>query len=249
MAGSPVEVRFLGSGDAFGSGGRLQTCLCVSGAGERFLVDCGTTALIGLKRDGIAPDGVSRILVTHLHGDHFGGIPFFVLDAQLVSRRELPLTIAGPPGVEQRVRSAMEVLFPGAWNAARRFALNFVELPARERVGLGPLDVTGYPVVHASGAPAYALRVEFGGKVIAYSGDTEWTPSLPEAADGADLFVCEAYFYEKSVKFHLDYRTLLAHRSELRCARLVATHMSDDLLARLDALDVETARDGLVVQI
>lgn len=51
--------------------------------------------------------------------------------------------------------------------------------------------------MHPSGDNAYSLRFEVGGKVIACSGDTEWTDALAEAARGADLLIAEAYFYDK----------------------------------------------------
>ena len=54
----PVELRFIGSGDAFGSGGRFQTCLHLSGAGEPVLIDCGASSLIALKRAGVDPGGI-----------------------------------------------------------------------------------------------------------------------------------------------------------------------------------------------
>jgi ribonuclease BN (tRNA processing enzyme) len=82
------------------------------------------------------------------------------------------------------------------------------------------------------------------GKVIAYSGDTEWTEALVEAARAADLFICEAYFFEKKVKYHLDYRTILDHRSQLECRRIILTHMNQDMLSRLKELDLESAEDG-----
>jgi ribonuclease BN (tRNA processing enzyme) len=116
-------------------------------------------------------------------------------------------------------------------------------------IQVGGVVVTPYQVVHASGAPAFALRVECGGKVIAYSGDTEWTDALRQAAHGADLFICEAYFYATRVKYHLDYQTLLKHRDGLACKRLMVTHMSEDLLGQLEKGDVEYAEDGKSVSI
>ena len=104
--------------------------------------------------------------------------------------------------------------------------------------------MTAFEVAHPSGAPALALRLAAGGRVLAYSGDTAWTETLLDVARDADLFVCEAYFYEKVVPHHLDYRTLLAHRDRLGCRRLVVTHMSDDMLARLPLSGVEWAEDG-----
>jgi ribonuclease BN (tRNA processing enzyme) len=239
-----VNVRFLGSGDAFGSGGRLQTCIHVDDGRVRFLLDCGASSLIAMRRWGVDPSVIETILLTHLHGDHFGGLPFFVLDAQLISRRTRPLVVAGPPGLESRIRDVMESLFPGSSRVQLKFPIQFVELTDGKATRIGSLAVTPYGVIHASGAPPYALRVEWGGKIVGYSGDTEWTDALIRAAEGADLFICEAYFFEKRIKYHLDYRTLMAHRAELGCRRLVLTHMSNDMLSRIEDLDAEYAEDG-----
>lgn len=111
------------------------------------------------------------------------------------------------------------------------------------------VSVTAYPVVHPSGAPPFALRLQAGGRTLVYSGDTEWTDVLTEAARGADLFVCEAYTFEKKIRFHLDWATLTVHRAALGCRRLIVTHMSDDMLARVPGLDVEAARDGLTLEV
>jgi len=196
----------------------------------------------------VAPNDVGAVLVTHLHGDHFGGVPFLVLDGQF-SRRTRPLTVAGPPGVAARVEAAMEVLFPGSTRVARRFEVRFVELAAREPTAVGAARVTAFPVVHPSGAVPYALRVEVGGRVVAYSGDTEWTDALVEAASGADLFACEAYTFERKVRYHLDWATLATNRPRLDCRRLIVTHMGPDMLAHLDAVDAECATDGLAVEL
>jgi ribonuclease BN (tRNA processing enzyme) len=243
-----VHVRFLGSGDAFGSGGRLQPAILIERNDFHALVDCGTTTLVALKRAAIDPASIDVILVSHLHGDHFGGIPFFVLDAQF-SRRTRPLLVAGPPGLDERLRLAMEVFFPGSSRVARKFETRVVEIPAETAITLGAMDVAAYEVSHESGAPSFAFRLEVAGRVVAYSGDTEWTDALLKAADGSDLFICEAYFYEKQVRYHLDYRTLLEHRGKIRTKRLVLTHMSADMLARLTELEVDAASDGRVIEL
>ena len=238
-----VEVQILGSGDAFGSGGRFQACFYVQSEKLRFLIDCGASSLIAMKRFGADPSLVDLILLSHLHGDHFGGVPFFILDGQF-RRRTRPLIIAGPPGLESRVRQAMEVFFPGSSRVQQKFAIEFMELKDRSWTTIGPLKVTPYSVVHASGDTPYALRIEFEDKVIGYSGDTEWTEALVEASQGANLFICEAYFFDKKIKYHLDYQSLKEQRKKLGCRRLILTHMSDDMLQKLQGLEVEWAEDG-----
>jgi ribonuclease BN (tRNA processing enzyme) len=243
-----MKVQFAGSGDAFGSGGRLQTCMYVEAASVRFLIDCGATALSGLKRLAIDPAGIDVIVLSHLHGDHFGGVPFFILDGQF-RRGSKPLTIVGPAGTEARCRAALEVMFPGSSTVPRRFPTAFVELTPREPTAVASMVVTGYEVVHPSGAPTLALRIECEGRVLAYSGDTEWTDALLDAAAGSDLFVCEAYYFERMIKYHLSYTTLERHRAALACRRLVLTHMSDDMLARLDQVPAEAAEDGMTLTV
>ena len=238
-----MEIQFLGSGDARGSGGRLQACILVRSAGETLLLDCGASSLIAMSRFGVDPSSVDRVLISHLHGDHFGGIPFLVLDGQF-SRRTRPLLVAGPQGVEERVKAAMEVFFPGSSKVERKFSLSFAEIfPGKETV-LGPLRVTPFEGLHPSGSPSLALRLHLDGRVISYSGDTEWTEALPEAARGADVFICEAYYFDKKIKYHLDYRTILDQLPRLGCRRIILTHMSQDLLSRLGEVSVEWAEDG-----
>jgi ribonuclease BN (tRNA processing enzyme) len=243
----PVRLTFLGSGDAFGSGGRLHTSFLLRSASAALLLDCGPSALAGLRRAGVDPNAVEAIVLSHLHGDHFGGIPFFVLDAQLMSKRTEPLLIAGPPGTAGRLEQAMEVFFPGSSSTERSFEVEFADLEPGRPCAIAGAQVTPYEVRHPSGAPAFALRLDWEGAVLAYSGDTEWTDALLEAARGADVFVAEAYFYEKKVPFHLDYRTLIERAAELGARRIVATHMSADMLSRLDRLDCEHAEDGKTI--
>jgi ribonuclease BN (tRNA processing enzyme) len=210
-----VSVQFLGSGDNFGSGGRFQTCIYIHTGKQGFLIDMGASSLIAMKRFGVETTSVDFILLSHLHGDHFGGLPFFILESQMILRCKRPIIVAGPSGLEDRIFKTMETI-----------------------------SVTPHLVIHPSGASAYALRIEYQGKIIAYSGDTEWTDRLIDVASKADLFICEAYFYEKEIRYHLNYQTLMLHRSKLNCKRLILTHMSEDMLGRLPGIDTEWAEDG-----
>jgi ribonuclease BN (tRNA processing enzyme) len=242
-----MRLRFLGCGDAFGSGGRFNTCFHVEAAATRFLIDCGASSMVAIRRFGVDPNAIDTVFLTHLHGDHFGGLPFLILDAQLVSRRTAPLTIAGPPGTAARLEQAMEVFFPGSSKVERRFPVTIVELEAEAPTEVGGVVATGFPMRHPCGAPPYALRLEADGKSLCYTGDTEWVEALIPAAREVDLFVAEAYFAERKVKFHLDWTTLRERLPEIRPKRLVLTHMSPEMLARPPE-GCELAEDGMAVE-
>jgi ribonuclease BN (tRNA processing enzyme) len=246
-----VTVTFAGSGDAFGSGGRYQACIHLRAPGQApVLLDCGATSLSALRACGLDPGEVAAVFVSHLHGDHFGGLPFLILDGQF-SRRASPLTVAGPPGTAERLRQAMESLFPGSAGARRRFGVNVVELPPGSTSAVNGVQVTTWEVDHPCGAPPLALRLDVGGAAIAYTGDTAWTDSLAAAAAGTDLLIAEAYYYDKAVPYHLRYTDLVAHRASLASRRVVLTHMSADMLARTAerGLAFEPAHDGLTIQV
>jgi ribonuclease BN (tRNA processing enzyme) len=244
-----MQLRFVGCGDALGSGGRFNTCFHVTGTHVNFLIDCGASSLPALKRLGIAREAIDLILITHFHGDHFGGLPFLLLDAQF-TRRSRPLVIAGPAGIETRLANLMEALFEHSSKTKPRFDLSVVALEPEQSRTFGEVKVTPYPVVHGeSGGPFLAYRIEAEGRVIAYSADTEWTDTLIPTARGADLFIAEAYYYDKLVKNHLSLKTLEAHLPEINAKRLVLTHMSDDMLARLGELPYTAAEDGMAVEL
>jgi ribonuclease BN (tRNA processing enzyme) len=244
-----MRVQFVGSGDAFGSGGRYQTCIHLSAGGQIMLVDCGTTSLTALKAQHLDPGAISAVAVTHLHGDHFGGLPYLILDGQFTGRTA-PLLVAGPPGTSDRLAQAMETLFPGSSRAARRFAVQVTELaPDGTPAEVGAATARGWQVKHPSGAPPLALQVNFGGASFAYSGDTQWTPALTRAADGTGLFAAEAYTYDRPIRYHLDYQTLQAHLADMRAERIVLTHMSAAMLARLADTELPAAYDGMVIEL
>ena len=247
-----MRLRFVGCGDAFGSGGRFNACLHIEDeSGEdqgSVLIDCGATSLVALKRWGIDPGSVGWVALSHLHGDHYAGVPWLILDGRF-AKRERPLVVAGPPGVEQRVHETFQALYPAAPAAELPFELRYDELTDGIPHDLGPATITPFEVIHQSGAPSFGLRVQCGGRVIAYSGDTEWTDNLIKVAAGADVFVCECNSWDKRIPGHLDYRTLLERSDQLDCRRLIVTHMGPDTLAHKDELELEAAVDGMVVHL
>jgi ribonuclease BN (tRNA processing enzyme) len=244
-----MQVRFLGSGDAFGSGGRFNTCILVKAGAHAFLIDCGASSLIAIRRFGVDPNRIGTVFISHLHGDHFGGLPFYVLDAQFYSQRTTPLTLVGPLGFRDRLAQAMEVFFPGSSKIERKFPIDIREISAGQTSEINGVTVTAYLVEHACGAPSFALRFLCDGKVVAYSGDTEWTDNLLAAGHDADLLIAEALFFGRRVKYHLDYSTLRANLERIGAKRVILTHMGPDMLSHIGDVPEETAADGMIVEV
>ena len=239
-----MKIQFLGSGDAFGSGGRMQTCIYAHHQEIHFLIDCGTSAMIGIRKFGIDPNRISHIFLSHLHGDHFGGIPFFLVDAQLISKREAPLAIVGPVGTKERILNLMEIFFPGSSKVQQKYALEFVELNAVQDYQWMEMKQDRLLVHHPSGAEATALRICWEDKKMVYTGDTEWVDSLSEFIMDVDLLIAESYYFDRQVRFHLDYKTIIEKAQEARTKRIILTHMSEEMLTHLTEIQCEFATDG-----
>jgi ribonuclease BN (tRNA processing enzyme) len=240
-----MKVHFLGCGDAFGSGGRNQTAYLLEEGGRLYLLDCGPAALFALKRAGFHPDALEAIFLTHLHGDHFGGLPFFFIDYLYNEPRSRPLPVAGPPGTAERARSLMALMYGEK-------TLSFVEFPVLEpgsRRALAGAEIEAFRVPHQTDAISLALKVTIGGKTVLYSGDSSWTDEFVEQSEGTDLFICECCFFDTESTTHMSYTKIAANRARLQCKQLILTHMGDEMLERRESLPIVAAFDGLVVEI
>lgn len=244
-----ITLQTLGNGDAFGSGGNFQTCFYVHSDHYHFLVDCGATALVAMKRHYVSPSLIDTILLTHLHGDHFGGIPFFLLDAHFIQQRTRPLTIVGPEGTEKKVFDAMELFYSGVDPNDFSYYIQFIEYSGEETITIGPLAINTFPVSHAEASKPHGFRVAFGKKVLAFSGDTSWNDILYKIADQADIFVCECNFYTTKNDNHIHYLELMEKADELTCKKIVLNHLSEEMLLKKDDVKLALMEEGQSITI
>lgn len=248
-----MQLTVIGSGDAFGSGGRLQTSFHLRDGGHCFLIDCGASTLIGMARQNLSPNDVSTIFISHLHGDHFAGLVWWKIHAHHVARREQKLTVAGPVGLEKRLFDACEALFPGSGKLPPRFELEFLEFEAGQPIEVNGIRLKAFPGEHPSGALSASLRLEIGAKTLSYSGDTEWVDDLLDCANGADLFISECYSYDQtSVPYHLNWQVLSEKIDALDAKRVLLTHMNHNMLTNRDQVThpaIVFADDGLIMDL
>jgi ribonuclease BN (tRNA processing enzyme) len=243
----------VGSADAFNSAGRGNACYLVEDAAGAFCVDFGPTALAGLKRIGFEPNDLDAVLLTHLHGDHFGGLQLLFIDAQYRSGRARPLVIAGPPGTRERVEGLYRLCYGSAAEKPRKFAVEYVELAAGVQAKVAGRPVRTYAAHHMPPEEgAMHLKVRCGRATLAFSGDTAWSPSLPRLARGADLLVCECTEERGDPGPHLAFEQLVPRLGELPARRIVLTHLGEAMRRRAERRPpprVRFAEDGMRIKV
>jgi ribonuclease BN (tRNA processing enzyme) len=242
------EVVFVGTSDAFGAGGRRQSAIVLrTGSGGALLLDCGATTGSGLDALGIARDEIEAILISHFHGDHFGGIPLLLLAALYEDERKHRIRIAGPRGIERRVRELASAMGHGLEHRRFTFPIEFEEIGPGAVLDLGPVRARAFATHHTPDSHPHGFVLDTAGLRIAYSGDTGWFDGLPRAVAGSHLFISECTYRRARFEYHLNLETLEAHRREFDCGRIVLTHLGAEMVDRRCSFD--TADDGSRVQL
>lgn len=163
--------------------------------GERdspVLVDAGSNPLGKIKDLGIDDEGVQDMILTHFHPDHVSGIPNMMMHMWLLGRRA-PIRIYG---LHHCINRTEEMMAGFGWRDwPDFFPVAFHRVSERNRAPVLENDdfrITAWPVKHF--VPTIGLRIEnkLTGKVLAYSCDTEPTPSLLDLARDADILIHEA---------------------------------------------------------
>lgn len=239
-------LQCLGSGDAFGSGGRLNTSFFIRNAGTGILLDCGATTLVALKKAGLSSMDVDVIVISHLHGDHIAGIPFIITERQVKGDASREMVLIGPKGLEQLANSTTRSLFPGIIENLK-FPIRFIEYDTGDIIREAGFVLTTFSAKHAPSTNPHSLRLEFGDRVIAYSGDTEWNENLIHLSDVAELFICEGYAFNAPESHHMSIPELVRQQDRITAERIVLTHLSEEALASRAEIPFEIAEDGVVL--
>ena len=248
-----MRLTIIGSGDAFGSGGRFNTCFHLATGERTVLIDCGASTSVALRAHDVDPATIDAIILSHLHGDHFGGIPLFLIDAQYMTRRERPLVIAGPPGIARAHQCGARGVLS---RLARGRVAVFLE---RDRDSGRRSDRRARPERDQRRSrctsPAHR-RPRCGSPTEARPSRIRATRNGPtrccRSREGADLFICECFDYDRELTGHLNWTTLRGrHRRLRRTARHADAYESRACSrgsTRSRQSGVLIAEDGLVAR-
>ena len=196
----PLDLLFLGSGNAFAAG-RYWGSFLLNG---RYLFDASPIALPHLKRSEVNLAEIEAIFISHFHADHFFGLPFLLLEYAEETPRSKALTIIGPPGIEERVRTITDAGYPHLLAKEKSYKESYLDLRDGLEGDVGELHYQARSVEHVEGLDCFGFRVEIGGKTLAYSGDSTLCDALVELAEGADVFVVECTCWGDACGPHLN---------------------------------------------
>jgi len=244
-----VRITCLGSGDAFSSGGRRMSGYYIETPKSALLLDCGPTILEALRSLHISVASLDMVFLSHLHGDHFGGMPFLFLHCLYIEPRSRPLRIAGSPGTENRVRSLFELTYTDTAAEPLPFDLDFIDATAGVSIVTKDIRVIPFPVPHQASPPSLGCEIIAAGRKIVYSGDSGWTEELTGHTQGADVFLCECTFFESRTDTHLDYPRIMENLDRFGAKRILLTHLGQEVLDRRSEISLEMACDGLVIEL
>lgn len=237
---SDLKMKVLGCGDAFCSGGRFNSAFYFTSDHINFLLDCGATTLLALKQHHIKTSDIDAVIISHFHGDHFGGLIFLLLEEKKNNRKK-PFYIISPIGMDEKLKSTVSLFYQGS-DILEELDIKYIFYGSHQKFEFGGLTFNTFPVVHAEDSLPHGIRIDINGVIVAYSGDTEWTDELIALSEGADLFICECNFYDVAMKGHLSYKELKSH--SLNYKKILLTHLGEDMLQNLPNIEYEVAEDG-----
>ena len=145
-----LDLVFLGTSGSAPTARRAPTALLVRRGGERLLFDCAEGTQRQLMRSSVGLPDLDEIFITHLHADHYLGLPG-MLKTFALRQRDTPLTVYGPPGLRDLYGSL------GRSSASSPTRCELEELRPGEALERDEYRILVFPVDHGVSAVGYAL--------------------------------------------------------------------------------------------
>jgi ribonuclease BN (tRNA processing enzyme) len=244
--GKYATLTLLGTGDAFASGGRAQAGYLLEAEGKRILLEAGPGILRELKHQGIDADSLDAIVISHLHGDHFCGLPFLFLEYMWERPRRHPVIIAGPKNLEKRTWILMRAMFSHFNLKKLRTKVKWVELQPGKTTKLAGLKVSTIRSPHTRPDISLSVKIEAAGKTFVFSGDSGWNDELVDFSAGANLLLCECTYFESDhLRFHMNYPELKRNRNRFDVKRMILTHLGRETINHTRDIEIEMGFDGM----
>ena len=225
-----LEFEFLGTGNAFLPQGRLHSLLLIE---RKLLIDCPPTSLFSLRRRGISPTDINTLMITHWHGDHIFGFPFFELERKYISDRDglKKLNFYSPIGGKERMLKLCELAYPGSINDRLENMINWNEDDSGKILGMDGWNFERFRVEHNPEVDPHGYVFEHkSGFKIMHTGDSGPCESIENRINSCNVVVIEMGVPENvQIPFHFRPSTLteLAVKSPDTIFLITHTYVDD----------------------
>lgn len=217
-----IKVTILGSGTCVPSTRRSSPSILVRCHDKLLLLDIGSGTLGRLAEVGISINDIDLICISHFHPDHCADLVPFLFATKYafgpVRNRELHLV--GGPGLHDLLNGLQKVF--GRWIVPEKYTLHIHE--AKGIIPFENLKLKTIPLTHSESS--IGLRIESPeGRVLVYSGDTDYCANIVELSNNTDLLILECSLPEEMrVEGHLTPPLAGRIAHEAQCKRLLLTH-------------------------
>ncbi len=221
------ELIFLGTGNAFGHGGRRHSSYAISTLINQkksfLLIDCGPSTLPALHENNVDPKSIDYIYLSHLHPDHWLGLPLLVLDNKWITKRNDPIQLICPQGTEDLVTKTCELLYSRDEADAVTDTYHFIEIGNQTTKKIDDrLSVETLPAIHGGNGRMGILT--FNGESIGYSGDSAFfEPSFLRLIN-CKIAIHEASSFNQPIPNHTTLSEILHYKTQIR-GQLFLTHV------------------------
>ena len=244
-----MELKVLGSGNAFNQQGRFNSSYLINCSAGNILIDCGFTVPLALQQNKIEFSEVDYIFITHYHGDHYAGLAALLLGLKYITPKEKPLTIIGPGDVKAKTKELLSVLYNGTEKLIDELSLNFISVNEEgDKKALDGFSFEAFKMVHSESSLPVGYVLSINGTKVGFTGDTCWHEGIPGFLKQCDKAIVECNFLERVGEGHLSVEEL--EQSEIVQARksdLYLTHLYEASSKKAKELGYDILMDGDVL--
>lgn len=243
-----MKLKLIGTGAI----GALQSSACTL-INDDILVDMPNGIVKRMKQLGVDVSKIKRILITHLHGDHFLDIPFFMFE-KFFTKNNDEIEIFCPPETQEKVKQIFDITFPGDYErVTKNTNIKFYEFNKLDKKEiLENVFVTSYVVEHGNLKNSNGYIIENENKIIGFSGDSRLCDNIEEIVSKSDISILDMSLAEDGNNSHMGLNDIEFLCNKYKDKKIITTHMQDYTrkMAKLKGIEnLIVPEDGDIIEI
>ena len=217
-----MEINIIGSGSIGATDMSASTLI-----DKKILVDVPNGIVKHIKKLGYNTGEIESILITHLHGDHFFDIPFFMFDRYFQKNDNL-VCIYCPKGTKEKVKLLFDIGFPGDFDRINH-AINvkFVEFDGESKIEGKDFVAYSKYVEHGNFEPAYGYIINLNNKKIGFSGDSKLCNAIENIVADTDISILDMSHAQNVSPSHMGIEDIKYLCNKYKNKTIISTHMHE----------------------